>query len=111
MFSASLARQLCQHIIGMNPSSIGDIDNTSTWPNSKKNNPINESEKSELGEGVKEDENWEHLGEDKSGDASCNEMIHQPFLLNPDILVRDLLLQTGIEVKTFLRFELGEQEK
>ena len=97
----------------MNPLSVGNINDTSSWPRSKKENipPVNEHEKSELDEGVKEDENWEHLGEDKSGDASCNEMIHQPFLLNPDILVRDLLLQTGIEVKTFLRFELGEQEK
>jgi len=104
----SLARQLCQHIIGMNPSSLGNIHDTSSWPRSKKENiPVHEPEKSELDEGVKEDENWTHLGEDKSDSDSSNELIHQPFLLNTEILVRDLLLQTGIEVKTFLRFELG----
>ena len=95
----------------MNPSSVGDINDNSTWPKSKKDSiPSNDPEKSELGEGVKDDENWEHLGEDKSEFASTNVLIHQPFLLNTEILVRDLLLQTGIEVKTFLRFELGGQE-
>jgi len=108
----SLARQLCQHIIGMNPLSVGNINDTSSWPRSKKENiPASEHEKSELDEGVKEDENWAHLGEDKSDSDSSNELIHQPFLLNTEILVRDLLLQTGIEVKTFLRFELGGQNQ
>ena len=96
----------------MSPSSVGDINDTSTWPKSKKDSISSiYPEKSELGEGVKDDENWEHLGEAKLEVASSNELIHQPFLLNTDILVRDLLLQTGIEVKTFLRFELGGQEQ
>ena len=95
VFLDSLARQLCQHIIGMNPLSVGNINDTSSWPRSKKENiPASEHEKSELDEGVKEDENWSHLGEDKSDSDSSNELIHQPFLLNTEILVRDLLLQT-----------------
>jgi translation elongation factor EF-Ts len=95
----------------MNPSSVGSIDDKSTWPKSSQDNvPTENNNISDKGEGVKDDENWEHVGEAKNGDISPNELIHQPFLLNSEIIVRDLLLQTGIEVKTFVRFELGEQE-
>jgi len=108
---AGIARQLCQHIIGMNPSSVGDLNDTSRWPDSKTDNIApNEPEKSELGEGVKEDENWEHIGENKPDFDSSSELIHQPFLLNTDIIIRDLLVQTGVEVKTFIRFELGQDQ-
>ena len=94
----------------MNPTSVGNIDDKGTWPKSSQDDVQVESNNiSEKGEGVKDDENWEHVGEAKDGDISHNELIHQPFLLNSDIRVRDLLLQTGIKVKHFVRFELGEQ--
>ena len=106
---ATLARQLCQHIIGMNPSSIGNIDDSSTWPKNNKQATVNENLTSEKGEGVKQDEHWEHLGEAKHENSSSNELIHQSFLLDNDLIVRDLLLQTGMRIKSFVRFELGEQ--
>ena len=94
----------------MNPSSVGNLDDITTWPKSGRDNVASEVDKnSEKGEGVKDDENWEHLGEAKGEDLSCNELIHQSFLLNNELLVRDILLQTGIKVKNFVRFELGEQ--
>ena len=103
-----MARQLCQHIIGMNPSSVGNLDDTSTWPEAGKDDLARVDDNSEKGEGIKDDENWQHLGEAKAESFSCNELIHQSFLLNNEVLVRDLLLQTGITVKNFVRFELGE---
>ena len=61
---ASMARQLCQHIIGMNPTSVGNIDDKGTWPKSSQDDVQVESNNiSEKGEGVKDDENWEHVGE------------------------------------------------
>ena len=101
----------------MNPRSVGSLDDTSTWPNQQKDTvsdhahtPATPDEPKE--EGIKEDENWAHLGEaQESGKVSSSELIHQTFLLNPDILVRDLLLQTGITVKDFVRFEVGEDLK
>ena len=105
---ASMARQLCQHIIGMNPSSVGNLDDPSTWP--IRNKDIGDVDyKSEKGEGVKEDEDWEHVGEAKGEESSGKELIHQAFLLDSDIVVRDLLLQTGMKIKSFIRFELGEE--
>ena len=104
----SMARQLCQHIIGMNPTSVGNLDDPSTWP--VRNKDINDVEyKSEKGEGVKEDEDWEHVGEAKGEESSRKELIHQAFLLDSDIVVRDLLLQSGMKIKSFIRFELGEE--
>ena len=94
----------------MNPSSVGNLDDTTTWPKVNRGNLESNGDRNpEKGEGVKEDENWEHLGDANSEDLSCNELIHQSFLLNNDLLVRDILLQTGIRVKNFVRFELGEQ--
>ena len=105
---ASMARQLCQHIIGMNPTSVGNLDDPSTWP--VRNKDIKDVEyKSEKGEGVKEDEDWEHVGEAKGEESSRKELIHQAFLLDSDIVVRDLLLQSGMKIKSFIRFELGEE--
>ena len=105
---ASMARQLCQHIIGMNPTSVGNLDDPSPWP--VRNKDIKDDEyKSEKAEGVKEDEDWEHVGEAKGEELSRKELIHQAFLLDSDMVVRDLLLQSGMKVKSFIRFELGEE--
>lgn len=95
----------------MNPSSVGNIDDKATWPSRSQDNlPTENSNIFDKGEGVKDDENWDHVGEAKNGDIASNELIHQSFLLNSEILVRDLLLETGLKVKHFVRFELGEQE-
>ena len=92
----------------MNPSSVGNLDDPSTWP--VRNKDITDVEyKSEKGEGVKEDEDWEHVGEVKGEESSRKELIHQAFLLDSDIVVRDLLLQSGMKIKSFIRFELGEE--
>lgn len=36
-------------------------------------------------------------------------MIHQPFLLEEDILVSDVLRGTGISLVEFIRFQCGEK--
>ena len=99
----------------MNPHSVGNLDDTSTWPTSIKEKEAsaeqqNETPKEPKGEGVKDDEDWEHLGEAKrDSSATSHELIHQTFLLNNESLVRDILLQAGLKVKHFVRFELGEE--
>lgn len=66
-------RQLCQHITGMNPLTIGS---TSDDPS-----PDKDSE---------------------------TQMVHQEFLLDPQITVAEFLLQNGIEIREFIRYECGE---
>ncbi|XP_013773854.1 elongation factor Ts, mitochondrial-like isoform X2 [Limulus polyphemus] len=68
-----LGRDLCQHIIGMNPLNIGQ------------------------------------QGESPSSDPEAEtRMLQQEFLLDPQLLVADLLFQAGAEVLDFVRFECGE---
>ena len=98
----------------MNPHSVGNLEDTSTWPTSSKEKASaeqqNETHKEPKGEGEKDDEDWEHLGEAKrDSSATSHELIHQTFLLNNESLVRDILLQAGLKVKHFVRFELGEE--
>ena len=35
-------------------------------------------------------------------------MIHQPFLMDSEVLVRDVLAETGLRVLDFVRFEVGQ---
>jgi translation elongation factor EF-Ts len=35
-------------------------------------------------------------------------MIHQPFLMDSEVLVRDVLIETGIRIQDFVRFEIGQ---
>ena len=84
----------------------------STWPKKKEAPKIQEPAPSD---GEKKDEEYNPYGDfdntvtdDNLVDMSEEEMIHQPFLLDPQVLVRDVLLETGITVKDFVRFEVGQ---
>ena len=35
-------------------------------------------------------------------------MIHQSFLMDSEVLVRDVLAETGLRVHDFVRFEVGQ---
>jgi translation elongation factor EF-Ts len=35
-------------------------------------------------------------------------MIHQPFLMDSEVLVRDVLTETGLRVLDFVRLEIGQ---
>ncbi|KAJ8670548.1 hypothetical protein QAD02_001807 [Eretmocerus hayati] len=69
-----IGKQLCQHIIGMNPTKIGDPDVDE--PNANSNNETT--------------------------------LIHQEFLLDASITVRELLTETNTQILDFARFEMGE---
>lgn len=68
------AKQLCQHIVGMNPVKIGEV-------------------------GVDEPK-------ENSDDETC--MIHQEFLLDPEVTVGQVASDIGIKMVEFIRFECGE---
>lgn len=75
--SSDLGRQLCQHVIGMSPRSVGELGVDE--PNA-----------------CKEDE-------------TC--MVHQEYLLDPEVTVGQLLTDAGASVVTFKRFECGEPDE
>jgi translation elongation factor EF-Ts len=48
------------------------------------------------------------VSDDSLIDNSEEEMIHQPFLMDSDRLVRDVLLESGMRIKSFVRYEVGQ---
>ena len=92
VFLSLIGRQLCQHVVGMNPTSVGDLDNPDSWP-SLKNDEAKETDE---------------VSEEAFIGTTETAMIHQPFLLDTDRLVRDILLEVGLNIKGFVRYEVGQ---
>lgn len=69
-----IATGLCQHIVGMAPKNIGNIDEN-----------LNNSKKEET-----------------------EDLIHQEYLLDDSLTVKELLDSNQVEVVDFQRFECGE---
>ena len=61
-----------------------------------------------LGEGEMPDEDWSQY-EDQALSINTNELVHQTFLANTSLAVKDVLLEAGLEIKHFSRYEVGEQ--
>ncbi|EFX69838.1 hypothetical protein DAPPUDRAFT_228533 [Daphnia pulex] len=80
-----LPKQLCQHIIGMNPRTI------------EKSSSEEKAEKSPSEE-IKE----------KSSSDEESALYHQEFLAYPEFTVREVMSHVGWDIKGFLRFECGE---
>ena len=70
---ALIGQQLGQHIVGMNPTTLGN-------PNAK----------------------------DEEKDSST-QLLHQEFVMDSDLTVNQFLIENGIEVKGFVRFQCGEE--
>ena len=105
--------KLCNHIIGMNPESVGNLQNPQTWPKSKEKSseePIITEPSTVKGEENLDCDYVTTPSEDEFK-TSETEMIHQPFLFDSDRLVRDVLFETGLDVKGFVRYEVGQQGK
>ena len=106
--------KLCNHIIGMNPESVGNLQNPQTWPKSKEKSSEQEPIITESST-VKSEENLDcdyvTTPSEDEFKTSETEMIHQPFLFDSDRLVRDVLFETGLDVKGFVRYEVGQQGK
>ncbi len=108
-----MARQICQHIIGMNPQRVGDLDSykTELVKLELKDIPEKEDEdtKEEKEMTLEEKEDAESVKALDSALASHEELIRQDFVLNPEVKVGRVLLDTGIRVKDFVRYEVGEE--
>lgn len=103
----SMGRQLCQHVIGMNPESVGNLYDLNTWPRSK------EAKSTETN--VKQVDNvdnpygdYDNSVSDDVLDPAQKEMIHQQFLMDTDKFVREILLEAGMNIKSFVRYEVGQ---
>ena len=103
----TLVRQLCLHVIGMNPQSIGNMDEEKKVEVPKENLAKVEEPK---GEGEQPDEDWSHIEQEFNANKS-NELVHQSFLTNSEMTVREVLLESGLRITNFDRYEVGKSEE
>jgi len=104
----SLARQICQHVIGMNPTSVGDPSESETVAAADESSKPMAVEEPK-GEGVQADEDWsQYQDEPSAGNNNSTELVHQALLTNPSVSVKEVILEAAIDIKRFARFEVGQ---
>jgi elongation factor Ts len=89
-----IGRQLAQHVVGMKPTSIGELPKEEVQHPSSETEPKieekNEQQKVQL-------------------DDSETRLLYQEFLMKPDSRVIDFLKEHKVEVIDFIRLECGEK--
>lgn len=103
-----ISQQIGQHIVGMNPQSIGNLEDIAK----EKENGLNESNNSVKNEIVEKSEDDSSDDEDapvsKPPEKEETRLIFQELLMDPDSKVYELLTENNVEIKDFVRFEVGE---
>lgn len=87
---AEIASQLARHIVGLNPQSIGSMEVEKT---------------------AKEGEEAENTEGNENKNVESNTLLDQEFLSDPEVTVREMLLENGVCVKKFYRMQCGEDLK
>ena len=94
-----LAAQLCQHIIGMKPTTLGSPAQ-----------PAQQEVKKEASKGEKDELNEFYSGELTQMDEDETQLLRQSFMLNPSQSVHQYIGSHGAEIVSFARIELGVKD-
>uniref|UniRef100_A0A2R5LP51 Elongation factor Ts, mitochondrial n=1 Tax=Ornithodoros turicata TaxID=34597 RepID=A0A2R5LP51_9ACAR len=122
-----LGQNLCQQVIGMNPTSVGLLEDfVKAMEDEAKAKEAKEEElkkekakekKDETGEAAttpqaKEEEGTteEEEGTTEEEEVSENRLLFQEYVANPDIKVGTVVADSQIDILDFVRFECGEPE-
>lgn len=114
---SNVGKHLCQHIIGLKPTSMGSREapeellekekpEEETSSSSSDNSTSSSSSESQEGEGSG-DEDYLTEYEDEEHET----LFDQGFILNPKMSVREYLEKVQVSVEDFWRFECGELEE
>ena len=95
-----LGHHLCQHIVGMNPKTIGQFS-----PSTEKAAGDSDESSDKENKPGQDDGKLEQEDEDQEEES----LLNQDFLLDNTVKVGDLLAESGVEVKNFTRFACGEE--
>ncbi|KRY00287.1 Elongation factor Ts, mitochondrial [Trichinella pseudospiralis] len=99
-----IGKQLCQHIVGMNPTSIGDCNAVS---NEKSENTGNNKMQSKSNENdIEEEDDDDAESFQRTELNNETELMHQSFLLAPNMTVADYAKCKQIDVLDFERFQM-----
>lgn len=91
----SVAKELCQHIVGMNPKELGEWQPT----------PVDEKE---LKKKKKKKVDIQTESKDKTDPVEEKRLYDQEFLIDQSFTVRTYLHDNGPKVVDFVRIECGE---
>lgn len=120
-----LGPKICQHIIGMNPRSLGEFtmedlnaiqkkrqESGAADSDANEKQPVEEkdltADADESQSSDEEDNRSELDTEQKLTDADESRLLHQVFLLDQSKVVGEALAPLSVEVIDFARFECGE---
>jgi len=100
----TIARRVCQHVVGMNPLTLGDIND--------------EVVKRELHDDVFDIEVKEGVDEQMVSPDKLmpvvekdHRLLFQEYILDPSRVVKEVVLDHGITIVDFVRFQCGEEIK
>jgi len=94
----------------MNPKEIGSLEQPPPAASAETPEPVahqppeDHSITTQKGEGQEE----EDVQFSKSEEVDEHTLVNQEFLLDPDMTVREFLIQNSVEVVDFVRYECGE---
>ncbi|XP_013083728.2 elongation factor Ts, mitochondrial-like [Biomphalaria glabrata] len=96
---SDLGSHLCQHIVGMNPRTIGEY-----IPREKKEEPVEEKPLGDEDEATSDTE-----GSSKVVEVEDDRLLNQEFLLDTSMTVGELVSLNEVEILQFRRFACGEE--
>ncbi|OWF35480.1 elongation factor Ts, mitochondrial-like isoform X3 [Mizuhopecten yessoensis] len=133
----TMAKQLCQHILGLKPSTVGDFENDKPLGYSEEvkslgatddklqadaeNKPLadtddklqadKEDNSPKDSDNESDDSDYENDLEETSSKINEDEtrLVFQEFLYNPEMVVGEFLKENRATVNKFARFECGEE--
>lgn len=106
-----VGRQLCQHVVGMNPQSIGSIQEIDEGQQEQGQRLV-QGHLPESGLETREGQETsteEQLVQRKRDDEET-QLVRQEFIAEPTLTVGEVLQQTGLQVLDFVRYECGGAE-
>lgn len=126
---ADFGSHLCQHIVGMNPKTLGksfsesdvtEVKGESDVSEMKGESDVTEVKGKRKGKGkgkkkkVNEGDDWRNLEPEdkhitKTVEIEENALLQQDFILDTTMKVGQLACLNGVEVKGFVRFGCGEE--
>ncbi len=98
-----VGQQLAQHVVGMNPLSIGSEE--------PKEEEQEDADKTEDGDEKKDQKTQKQKKKDKKKEQEkkLTEFIHQEFVMDSDITAGEFMKQNLVKATDFARFQCGEE--
>ena len=122
-----LGRELCQHIVGMNPKEVGEFIEHSEEASRKLDEDSKTLDDNKQDENKEADKNESSSSSSESSDSDStsssdedekvpkpvieeHRLLQQEFLLDPDLTVQEFLEENNCgEVGEYVRFQCGEE--